>query len=77
MTLNIKVLGIGSSKSYCHGTAMVSLWFGESVLFDFIIICQSFVKIWTFICLSLDLARLVFTAAVNPATIIIVFGKVL
>ena len=52
MILNIKVLGIGFSKS---GAPMVSLWFGESILFDFTIVCQSFAKIQTFICLSLDL----------------------
>ena len=55
MTIIVKITSIGSSKSYFHGTAMVSLWFEEFVLFDLTIMCQNFAKIRTFISLSLDL----------------------
>ena len=55
MTIIVKITSIGSSKSYFHGTAMVSLWFEKFVLFDLTIMCQNFANIRTFIFLSLDL----------------------
>ena len=71
-------VNIGSSKSYCRGTALVFLWFGESVLFDLTVAQQLFVQTTRFsensgIHYTIFGSGPVFIAVVNPATIKIVF----
>ena len=71
-------VNIGSSKSYCQGTALLFLWFGESVLFDLIVAHQLLVQKTIFyensgIHISSFGSGPVLIAVVNPATIKIVF----
>ena len=71
-------VNIGSSKSYCQGTALIFLWFGESVLFDLIVTHHLLVQNTIFyensgIHIKGFGSGPVFIAIVNPATIKIVF----